>query len=52
MYKNPIINNLPCSDNQAIANEFNKFFTNVGPSLAYDITQPLNQSYNDFSVQM
>ena len=46
--KNFIINNLPCSDKQAIANEFNKFFINVGPSLANDITQPLNQSYNDF----
>jgi len=43
-----IINDLPCSDLQTIADEFNKYFMDIGPSLANDIMQPNNLTYNDY----
>ena len=43
-----MIDDTPCCDPQIIANEFNNFFTNVGPALASNIIQPSNLSFSDF----
>ena len=43
-----VIDNIPCSDPQIIADEFNRFFTDVGPTLASNIIQPNNLSYSNF----
>jgi len=43
-----LVNNNLISDPQTISNEFNKFFTNIGPELANKITPPPNCSFKDF----
>ena len=43
-----LINNTKVSDNLEIANEFNTFFTKIGPTLADSIDAPTNKSYKDY----
>ena len=43
-----IINGTPVSDQTTIANEFNKYFTNIGPSLASQINYPVGKSSKDY----
>ena len=42
------INGARITDKQQIADEFNKYFTNIGPSLANEITSPNDKSYTDY----
>ena len=46
-----IIGNVPCSDSKMIANEFNRYFTSIGPSLASTITPPANKTFRDTLVK-
>ena len=50
-HKQFIIGNVPSTDPQMIANEFNKYFTGIGPSLASTITPPINKTFRDTSVK-
>ena len=43
-----IINGTPVSDQTTIANEFNKYFTNIGPSLASQINYSVGKSFKDY----
>jgi len=43
-----LIGNSFSSDYNKIANEFNKYFTEIGPKLASQIKPPENKSYKDF----
>ena len=43
-----MINGVFVSDNNITANEFNKYFVNIGPKLASKITQSPNMSFNDY----
>ena len=36
------------SDKQSIAQEFNEYFTNLGPTLANDIATLLHKSFHDY----
>ena len=38
------------SDKQTIAQEFNEYFTNLGPTLANDIATHLHKSFHDYST--
>ena len=40
-----LVDNIPCSNNNTIANKFNQFFVNIGPSLANEIHPPINMTY-------
>ena len=42
------INDAIVSDTQTIAQEFNEYFTNLGPTLANDIATPLHKSFHDY----
>ena len=42
------INNTSVSDVNCIANEFNKYFIEVGPKLSRNIESPRNKSFKDF----
>ena len=41
-------NNIPCSNKQTIANDFNKYYVNIGSSLASKITQPSNITFSSY----
>jgi len=43
-----LINGSKVSDDKSIANEFNKFFTEIGPKLADGIDAPENKSFSDY----
>ena len=43
-----LINDMPVSDHSQIAREFNKYFVNIGPSLANSITPPPGKSYQEY----
>ena len=43
-----LINDLPESNPTRIANEFNKYFTEIGPNLADTISFPPNKSFKDY----
>jgi len=43
-----LIDNVPCSEPQEIANEFNKYFIEIGPSLAGKIPHLQNLAYSDY----
>ena len=43
-----LVDKVPISNNVTIANNFNKYFTEIGPNLASKITTPINQSYEDY----
>ena len=42
------VNNLKITNAKEIAQRFNEFFINIGPSLASSIIIPQNKSYTDF----
>jgi len=42
------IDNRYMSDPNTIANEFNKYYIEIGPKLATSITPPVNQSFTDY----
>ena len=42
------IDDKPVSDLSTIANEFNNYFTNIGPNLATKINPPRGKSYRDY----
>ena len=44
------INNVTVKDTQTIANKFNEYFTNIGPSLASKINPPANKSFKDYLI--
>ena len=46
--KHFLINDLPESDPEVIANKFNTYFTEIGPKLADSITPPNNKSFKDY----
>ena len=39
------------SDKQIIAQEFNEYFTKLGPTLANDIATPLHKSFRDYLTE-
>ena len=43
-----VVNGKIISDDQNIANAFNDFFINIGPTLAEAIKKPENKSYTDY----
>jgi len=43
-----LINGSFISDTKVIADEFNQYFINIGPSLSSDITVPQNHSFEDY----
>ena len=43
-----MVNGKIINDDQEIANAFNDFFINIGPTLSEAITEPVNKSYTDF----
>ena len=43
-----MINNTNIRDPHVIANEFNKYFVNIGPNLAENILPPINKSFTDY----
>ena len=45
-----LVNDIPVVDHNKIAHEFNKYFVNIGPSLAEKIGQPVDKSYIDYLI--
>ena len=43
-----VINGSPITDKTTIANEFNKYFVNIGPNLASNIDSPIDKSFTDY----
>jgi len=43
-----LINNQYISDENSVANAFNKYYTEIGPELAQSIVPPRNKSYTDY----
>lgn len=49
--KSFLINGESVTDSELIANNFNSFFTGLGPNLASKILSPSNKTYTDFLLQ-
>jgi len=43
-----LIDDLPCHEPHKIANAFNKYFVEIGPALASNITPPIDLSFQNF----
>jgi hypothetical protein len=43
-----LVSDIPVVDQNIIAEEFNKYFINIGPSLAENIEKPQGKSYKDY----
>lgn len=46
-----MLDNVCITDTYSIANEFNKYFINIGPKLAANITSPPDKSFTDYLTQ-